>query len=322
MYAIAAQGEALAWREMRMPEPNPGEVRIRVLTAGVNRADLMQRAGHYPPPPGASPILGLECSGIIDAVGPGVEQWSVGDEVCALLSGGGYAQYVVCSERHVLPVPQGLTIEQAGALTEVFCTAWMVLRWEGNLGMGGRALIHAGGSGVGTAAIQLGKAIGAEVFATAGSPEKLERCRALGATGTANRHDGPWADQVKAWAPDGVNVILEPVGPAYLAQDQQVLAVGGAIVVIGLLSGREATLDLGRLLVKRQKVIGTVLRARDVDDKGVIVGGVRNEVWPLVETGELVPIIDRVVPVTEVEAAHAAMRANENVGKILLAIPH
>ena len=321
MRAITVHDGQLRWTEVPTPEPGPGEVRIRVATAGVNRADLMQRAGRYPPPPGASPVLGLECSGTIEAKGEGVDRFTLGQPVCALLSGGGYAEMVVCHASHVLPIPEGLDLTQAGALPEVFCTAWMVLRLEGDLQPGGRALVHAAASGVGTASIQLATALGAQAFATAGSAAKLARCRELGATGTASRHDGPWAPAVQAWAPDGVDVVLEPVGPAYLEQDQQVLAVGGRVVVIGLLSGREGTLDFGRLLVKRQRVIGTVLRARATQDKARIVEGVRQEIWPLVEQGRITPVIDRVVPITEAEEAHRAMQGNENVGKILLSIP-
>lgn len=321
MRAVVQREGGLEWGEVPDPEPGPGEVRIRVVTAGVNRADLMQKAGHYPPPPGASPILGLEVSGRIDAVGEGVTEWTPGAEVCALLAGGGYAELAVVPAAHVLPIPHGLDVVAAGALPEVFCTAWMVLCLEGQLAEGGRALIHAAASGVGTAAIQLVRALGGQSFATAGGAEKLARCRALGASGTADRHAGPWTDAVRAWAPDGVDVILDPVGPGYISANQQVLAVGGRMVVIGLLSGRTGELDFGRLLVKRQRVVGTALRARELADKARIVGGVRTDVWPAIEAGAIEPVIDRVVPVAEVDEAHRAMQANENVGKILLRMP-
>ena len=192
----------LTWGERPTPEPGPGEVRVRVAYAGVNRADLMQRAGHYPPPPGASPILGLEVCGTVDAIGPGAEA-TMGATVCALLAGGGYAEAVTVPVEHTLPVPDGLSLEQAGALMETLCAAWMALRYEGNLAAGERALIHAGASGVGTMAIQMVKALGAEPFATAGGSAKVERCLALGATGAADRHAGPWVDAVAAWAPEG-----------------------------------------------------------------------------------------------------------------------
>lgn len=312
---------AMAWTEVPTPEPGAGEIRIRVATAGVNRADLMQRAGHYPPPPGASEILGLECSGTVDALGPGVSDWAIGQPVCALLSGGGYAERVVCPAAHVLPVPDGCTVIDAGALPEVACTAWMVLVLEGALGAGDQALVHAGASGVGTMAVQVIRELGARSFVTVGSPEKVARCVALGADGGADRHAGPWLEAVRAWAPQGVDVILDPVGPGYLAPNQRALAVGGRLVVIGLLSGRSAELDFGRLLMKRQRVVGTVLRARDLAAKAEIVAGVRRDVWPGVAAGRIEPVIDRVVPVTEVEAAHAAMAANETVGKILLRMP-
>lgn len=322
MHAVVPRLDGtLAWQEVPEPRLGPGEVRIRVAAAGVNRADLMQRAGTYPPPPGASDILGLECSGTIDEVGEGVTGWSVGQPVCALLAGGGYAERVVCHASHVLPVPAGCSVEDAGALPEVFCTAWSVLCAEAGLRRGERVLIHAGGSGVGTAAIQLATVLGAYSFATAGGAEKLARCTALGASGTADRHAGPWTEAVRAWAPDGVDVVLDPVGAGYLPANQRVLGVGGRIVVIGLLAGRHAELDLGRLLVKRQRVIGTVLRSRSVAERAGIVSGVLRDVWPHVASGAVGAVIDRVVPVAEVEEAHRALQANDTVGKVLLRMP-
>ncbi len=318
MRAIVVDGQDLVWREVETPEPRPGEVRIRVRATAVNRADLLQRRGLYPPPPGASEVLGLECAGTIDAVGPDVDRWRPGDPVCALLAGGGYAERVVCPAAQVLPIPNGVALADAAALPEVFATAWMVLVDEGRLRPGERVLVHAGASGVGTAALQLAAGLGARCFATAGGAAKLATCAELGAEGAHDRHAGPWRPAVEAWAPGGVDVVLEPVGGPYLADDQRVLAIGGRIVVIGLMGGRTAELDLGRLLVKRQRVIGTVLRSRPLEDRARIVAGVERDAWPLIASGRARPIVCARFPIARAAAAHSLVESNATVGKVIL----
>ncbi|MEM8768511.1 MAG: NAD(P)H-quinone oxidoreductase, partial [Pseudomonadota bacterium] len=240
MKAIQVDGAKLLWAEVESPALGVGEVRIRAHASAINRADLVQRSGGYPPPPGASPILGLECAGEVLEVGEGVDRVKVGDPVCALLAGGGYAEEVVAPAGQVLPVPEGLDFTQAAALPEVFATAYLNLFMEAGLQNGERVLLHAGASGVGTAAIQLCKVRNVESFVTAGQGEKIDRCLALGASGGWNRHDGSFVDAVKAWAPEGVVVILDPVGGAYLSDNFAVLAVDGRLVIIGLMGGAEA----------------------------------------------------------------------------------
>lgn len=321
MHAIVvAADQQLVWSEVPTPEPGPHEVRISVAAAGVNRADLLQRAGRYPPPPGASKLLGLECSGTVDAVGERVLDLSPGDQVCALLSGGGYAESVVCPASCALPIPDGISLIEAAALPEVFATAWMVLCDEGQLQPGEAVLIHAGASGVGTAALQLATALGARSFATAGGSDKLQRCVELGASGTADRHAGPWRHAVADWSPEGVDVILDPVAGDYLADNQRVLAIGGRLVVIGLMGGRTAALDVGRLLVKRQRIVGTVLRSRADDDKARILAQLQREIWPQIADGTIRPIIDRVLPIEDAGEAHDLLQDNATVGKILLRV--
>lgn len=316
MRAIAAD---LSWSEAPTPEPGPGQVRIRVRATAVNRADLVQHQGLYPPPPGASPILGLEAAGEIDAVGPGAA-WSVGDRVTALLSGGGYAEQVVCAAGHALPIPAGLDFAAAAALPEVLATAHLNLWTEAGARPGERVVLHAGASGVGTAAIQLCKALGNPCFVTVGSDEKLARCLQLGADAGANRRAGRWADAARAWAPRGVDVVLDPVGGAYLEDDVALLATGGRVVIIGLMGGRSAPLDLGRLLVKRLRVIGSVLRSRSDAEKDRIVADLRRVVWPLVERGEVRPVVDRVLPIRAVAEAFAALSSDTTFGKIVLSL--
>jgi putative PIG3 family NAD(P)H quinone oxidoreductase len=315
---FAVTGHTLAWTEQADLHPAPGEIRIRVAAAGVNRADLIQRAGHYPPPPGASEILGLECAGVVDALGEGVDRWRIGEPVCALLSGGGYAEQVVCPADHALPVPAGMTMAQAAALPEVVATAWLNLYREAGLGAGESVLLHAGASGVGTAAIQLARLRGARCFVTAGSADKIARCVALGADGGHCRHDGDFVSAVQAWAPDGVDVILDPVGAAYLPDNQRILASGGRLVLIGLLGGRMGQVDLGRLLVKRQRLIGSTLRSRSDADKADIIAGIAAEVWPAVVAGTVVTIIETTMPVVEAEAAHRLLSSNTTTGKVVL----
>ncbi|MFQ3786711.1 NAD(P)H-quinone oxidoreductase [Halomonas sp. A29] len=319
MHAIAIEQERLRWRERPAPQgPAAGEVRLRVAWAGVNRADLMQRAGHYPPPPGVSDIPGLEVSATVMEVGPDVDRLCPGDRVCALLAGGGYAEEVVVDARQVLPLPEGFGLREAAALPEAFATAWLNLFMEGQLSSGDRVLLHAGASGVGTAAIQLCHAFDHPCFVTAGSDAKLAACRELGADGVFNRHEGSFVDAVKAWG--GADVILDPVGASYLGDNQRVLNADGRLVLIGLMGGRHAELDLGRMLMKRQRLIGSTLRAKPPSAKGAILDALSAHVWPRLASGEMRPLIDRTWPIDEAEAAHAHVERDANIGKVLLAV--
>ncbi len=319
MWAIQDIDGTLTWSEVETPTPGPGEIRVRVKASAVNRADLVQRSGQYPPPPGASPILGLECSGVVDQVASDVTWPKVGDEVCALLSGGGYAEYAVFPASHALPIPTGMNLLEAAAVPEVFTTAWLNLRQEGELKPGERVLIHAAASGVGTAALQLCRAWGNPSFATVGSDAKAQRCLELGAEACAVRHDGPWLPQVKAWGP--VDVVLDPVGGEYLEPNILCLRSRGRLVNIGLLGGGGGSLALGLVLVKRLTVRGSVLRSRSTEEKASILAGVRKEVWPLLESGQLYPIIEKTFPIQEAEAAHQLLAQNQTVGKLLLMLP-
>lgn len=322
MRAIDVVDRRCVYTTVDSPALRSGAVRIAVTAAGVNRADLNQKEGRYPPPPGASPILGLECAGTVAEVAPDVTTWRVGDRVCALLAGGGYASEVVVDARHVLPIPAGVTDVEAAAVVEVFATAWLNLMDEGGLRgqRSARLLVHAGGSGVGTAAVQIAKAWGHHAFVTAGDDEKIARCVALGAEGGANRHAGRWADAVSAWAPTGVDAILDPVGGAYLADDLTVLATDGRLVIIGLMGGRAAELDLGRLLVKRLRVVGSTMRSRSDDFKAALVADLRANVWPRFEDGTLKPIVDATFPLDQAEAAHAHVAGNTTFGAVVLTV--
>ena len=320
MDAIAVTDNGLRWQpHPDLPAPGPDEVRIRVAWAGMNRADLMQRGGYYPPPPGASEILGLEVSGTVVAVGDDVTHLKTGDPVCALLTGGGYASEVVAPAVQVLPVPPGLDLKQAAALPEVFATAWLNLYMEAALAPGERILLHAAASGVGTAVIQLARAMGNPVFATAGSDDKLALCRQLGADATWNRHQGSFTEAVKAWG--GADMVLDPVGGSYIGDDQKVLNPGGRIVLIGLMGGRMAEVDLGLMLMKRQRLIGSTLRAQPVRTKGEIMDALYESVWPLLSAGDISPVIDRTWPIVAVEEAMAYLQSNNSSGKVLLELP-
>lgn len=322
MHAILPDHEPLTWAELPdLPAPGPGQVRLSVIASAVNRADLVQRKGAYPPPPGASRVLGLECSGFVQAVGPGVTGWREGDACCALLSGGGYASQVLCPASHLLPVPAGLSVQDAAALPEVWATAWLNLVEEGGLRPGERVLLHAGASGVGTAAIQLCRQRGARAWVVVGSEQKVAACVALGAEGGSVRHDGAWGDDVRRWAPEGVDLVLDPVGGGTIPAELPLLATGGRIVLIGLMGGRVAELDLGRLLVKRIRLSGSVLRSRSDAEKARIVDGLRREVWPGLEDGALRPVIAARVPITQVEQAHRLVASDATVGKVLLTLP-
>jgi putative PIG3 family NAD(P)H quinone oxidoreductase len=321
MYAILP-GPDMAWAKTERPEPAPGQVRIRVAMTAVNRADLSQAAGRYPPPPGASPILGLECAGVIDAIGADVDASRIGERVAALLTGGGYAEYAVVPASHTLPVPASMSFARAGALPEVLTTAFLNLRIEAGLQPGERVLLHAGASGVGTTALQLCRLWGNPTWVTVGSAEKVRACMEYGADGGSDRHRGPWLDDVLAWTDgEGVDVILDPVGGGYIRLDQRALAVKGRIVLIGLLGGRSDEVDLGRMLVKRQRLIGSVLRARSDAEKDAILGQLRSEVWPRCVDGTIRGHVHRVMPLPQARAAHELVASNTTTGKVLLRVP-
>ncbi len=323
MQAIRIDDQTLTWCEQPSPGPlGSDEVRIRVAWAGMNRADLMQRAGHYPPPPGAPEILGLEVSGTLSEVGPRVERLRPGQQVCALLAGGGYAEEVVVHQAQVLPLPEGFGLREAAALPEVFATAWLNLFMEGGLrhvaGHGERVLLHAGASGVGTTAIQLCRTFDHPCFVTVGSDAKLEQCLALGADAGWNRHSGSFVEAVKAWG--GADMILDPVGGSYLANNQQVLNADGRLVLIGLMGGRHAELDMGRMLMKRQRLIGSTLRSKSPQAKGAILDALHTHVWPRLARGELRPLIDRDWPIQQAGEAMEYLASDASIGKVLLAV--
>jgi putative PIG3 family NAD(P)H quinone oxidoreductase len=313
--------QVLAVRDVPDAAAGPGEVLVRVAAAGVNRADLMQRMGHYPPPPGAPEYPGLEASGTIEALGEGVDGWSVGDEVCALLSGGGYAELVAVPAGQVLPVPAGVSLVEAAALPEVACTVWSNVFLTAQLLPGEVLLVHGGSSGIGTMAIQLAKAAGARVAVTAGTAEKLERCAALGADVLVNYKERDFVEMVRS-ATDGhgADVVLDTIGAKYLGRNLDVLATNGRQVTIGLQGGARAELDLGLLLRKRAAVIGTSLRARPAAEKATIVAAVREHVWPLVADGAVRPIVHTTMPLAEASAAHELLEASTHVGKVLLTV--
>jgi putative PIG3 family NAD(P)H quinone oxidoreductase len=311
--------EVLRWQEVPDATPAAGEVLIDVVASAVNRADVMQRLGHYPPPPGAPEYPGLECSGRILELGEGVTGWRIGDEVCALLAGGGYAERVAVPAGHVLPVPDGVSLLTAAALPEVVCTVWSNLFMLANLRPGESALIHGGAGGIGTVAVQLAHLAGARVFATAGSPRKLALCRKLGADVVIDYHEEDFAARVaEETGGRGVDVILDNMGAAYLDRNVRALATSGRLVVIGLQGGRRAELDLGALLAKRAAVLATTLRARTATEKATIVAAVREHVWPLLAAGGLEVVVEHTVPVAEAARAHELMDDQDHVGKIVL----
>jgi len=311
--------EVMRWDQVPDPEPGPGDVLVDVVASAVNRADLLQRQGLYDPPPGTSPYLGLECSGRVAALGDGVEGWAVGDEVCALLAGGGYAEKVAVPAGQVLPLPTGVDLVEAAGLPEVTCTVWSNVFMLAGLRPGETLLVHGGASGIGTMAIQLGRAMQATVAVTAGSPEKLARCRDLGAQVLVDYREEDFVEQVRA-ATDGrgADVVLDLIGAKYLARNVEVLATSGRLVVIGLQGGTRAELDLGLLMRKRAAVLATVLRARPDEEKAAVVASVREHVWPLVGSGAVRPVIDRVLSMADAGEAHRVLESGENVGKVLL----
>ncbi|MFJ3787825.1 NAD(P)H-quinone oxidoreductase [Kitasatospora sp. NPDC090091] len=311
--------EALVWAEVPDPVPGEGEVLVEVAATAVNRADLLQRQGFYNPPPGSPPYPGLECSGRITALGAGVAGWAVGDEVCALLVGGGYAQRVAVPVGQLLPVPKGLSPEQAAALPEVVATVWSNVFLTAHLRPGETVLLHGGASGIGTMAIQLAKAIGARVAVTAGSAEKLARCTELGADIAIDYREQDFVEALReATGGAGADVILDIMGAKYLQRNVDALAVNGRLVIIGLQGGVKGELDLNSLLRKRGAVIATNLRGRPLAEKAAIVAAVREHVWPLVESGVVRPVIDRVLPLTDAAEGHRVLENGEQVGKVVL----
>jgi len=304
--------------------PGIDEVLIEIFAAGVNRADLLQAAGNYPPPPGASDILGLEVSGRIAAVGDGVSEWIVGQEVCGLLAGGGYAESVIVPAAQVLPVPPGVTLHDAAALPEVACTVWSNLVMAAHLAPGEVLLVHGGASGVGSHAIQVAKQLGAVVAVTAGSDAKLDLCRQLGADIAINYRDGDFVEHVRrATDGRGADVILDIMGAAYLDRNLDVLAADGRLVIIGMQGGVKGELNIGKLVGKRLQVIGTALRARPVGGphgKGDIVAAVVESVWPMIADGRVRPVIGARFPLAEAQEAHRALASGDVSGKILLTV--
>lgn len=314
--------DVLGWSEVSEPVCGPGEVIVDVAATAVNRADLMQRQGFYPPPKGASEILGLECSGVISEVGEGVVGWSVGDEVCALLSGGGYAERVAVPAGQLLPRPSGVELATAAALPEVVCTVWSNVFMLAGLGRGDSFLVHGGSSGIGTMAIQLAARAGARVFITAGTQAKLDVCRELGADVAINYRDEDFVERVRAETDGrGVDVVLDNMGAKYLDRNIDALAVGGRLVIIGMQGGAKAELNIGKLLSKRAAVHATALRSRPATGHGGkagIIEAVRRDVWPDVERGTIRPIVDRRLPMSRAAEAHRVVEASEHVGKVLL----
>ena len=319
--SITEPGDAdvLQITEVEAPTAGPGQVVVDMVAAGVNRADVMQRLGHYPPPKGASPLPGLEVSGRVLEVGPEVEVWSVGDEVCALVDGGGYAERVLVPAAQLLPVPKGVDLTAAAGLPEVACTVWSNVFMTANLQPDETFLVHGGSSGIGTMAIQLAKAAGARVAVTAGSEDKLAFCRELGADIAINYREQDFVEEVRA-ATDGhgADVVLDLMGAKYLPRNVDVLATAGRLVVIGLMGGRKGELDLGKLLSKRAAVIATSLRARPAGEKAAIVAAVREHVWPLIEAGAVRPIVQGAHPLERAADAHRELEASGHIGKILL----
>ena len=322
MKAIQIDGDRLTWSDREIHGPGSGEVGIAVRASAVNRADLLQRRGAYPPPPGASEVLGLECAGVVETVGEGVAGLRPGDEVCALLAGGGYAEKAVAPAPQVLPVPEGLSLVEAAALPEVFATAYLNLYMEAGLREGEKALLHAGASGVGTAAIQLCREFGNPCYVTAGSDDKIARCMELGASGGSNRHRERFADRAAEWTGgEGFDVILDPVGGPYLADNLECLGLEGRLVLIGAMGGARASFSIGVLMARRLKLVGSTLRARSVARKGEILAELRRRVWPRIDAGAIRPVIEAVVPMDRAEEAHRLIAGDRTFGKVVLEVP-
>lgn len=310
--------EALVVTELPDLEPGPGEVVLEVVASAVNRADTLQRQGFYPPPAGSSDVLGLECSGRVRSVGPGVNGWRIGDEVCALLAAGGYAEQVLVPAGQLMRIPDGVDLATAAALPEVACTVWSNVFMIAHLQPGETLLVHGGAGGIGTFAIQAAAALGARVFTTAGTPEKQELCRSLGAERAISYQDEDFVQVLKDSG--GADVILDNMGAKYLPRNVQALAVEGRLVIIGMQGGVKGELDIASLLRKRGAVIATSLRARPTAEKSAICRAVEEHVWPLVASGRIAPMVGAEFPLDQVAAAHALMEAGDHTGKILLRV--
>ena len=321
---ISSPGASDVLRPVERPDPVPaaGEVLIRVAAAGINRPDVMQRLGHYPPPPGASDIPGLEVAGVIESIGAQVSQWRVGDAVCALVAGGGYATKCVAPAPQCLPVPSALDLVSAAAIPETFFTVWTNVFERCRLQPGEAALFHGGASGIGTTSIQLAKARGSRVFATAGSDEKCRACEALGAERGVNYRTEDFVQVVKELTGGrGVDVVLDIVGGSYVDRNLAAMAMDARLVIIGFMEGKPtATVDLRKILGRRLTITGSALRPRSVQEKGAIADALRREVWPLLEQGTVKPIVYRTFPLAEAAAAHRLMESSEHVGKIVLVV--
>lgn len=329
MYAIHVQNDQpdrpLVWQETDDPTYRPDEVLVDIHATALNRADLLQRAGGYPPPPGASEILGLEMSGVIAAVGSAVRGWQVGDRVCALLAGGGYAERTAVHHTQLIPIPTGWSFEEAAALPETYLTAFVNLFMEARLQPGENVLVHGGASGIGTSAIQILHNLGHQVIVTAGSDDKTEACRALGADLAINYRKEDFVEAIRALADgqgngQGVDVILDMVGASYFDRNLELLKVRGRLVFIATLGGSQVQLDIGKLMRKRAKLVGSVLRPRSIEEKQEIKDSFMNRCWPLIQRGVIRPVIDSTYPIAEANAAHARMASNENIGKIVLQV--
>lgn len=317
--SVSESGDLL-WTEAANLAPGPAEILIDVKATAINRADLMQRKGLYPPPPGAPETMGLECAGVVVAVGQAVTHHQVGDRVCALLAGGGYAEQAVVDQGSALKMPDNLDFDQAAAIPEVFATAWLNLFIEAALQPGERVVLHAGASGVGTAAIQLCRAFGSESFVTAGSAEKIQACIKLGAEAGQNRRDGGFIEAMRAVWPQGADVILDPVGAAYLAENLEALTLNGRLVLIGLMGGSRSEIDLAKLMMKRLRVVGSTLRARPLQEKASVMAELGQYVWPKISQGEIVPIIQQVFPIKAASEAHELVASDVTIGKVVLKV--
>ena len=319
---VAESADQLSWQEVPAVTAGPGEVLIKVVAAGVNRADVLQAAGNYPPPPGASEIIGMEVSGVVAELGSGVSEWSVGQEVCALLAGGGYAEHVAVPAGQVLPIPEGVDLADAAGLPEVACTVWSNLVLTAHLREGQLLLMHGGASGIGTHAIQVARALGAQVAVTAGSKAKLDVCRDLGAQITINYHDEDFVARLREET-GGADVIFDIMGASYLDRNIDALATDGQLVIIGMQGGIKGELNIGKLVVKRARVIGTTLRGRPVsgpNSKSEIVQAVIDKVWPMIADGRVRPIIGARMPIQQAGEAHKKLVSGEVHGKIVLTI--
>ena len=319
MKAIVITDNKLNWVDNEDPDCKDNEVIIKVKATAVNRADLAQRVGLYPAPPGASEILGLECSGIIQEIGRNVVNRKVGDEVVALLAGGGYAEYVSCPEVQTLPLPKNINLSDGAAIPEVFATCWLNLFIEGNLKKGEKVLFHAGASGIGTAGIQLCNIFQCESYITAGSEEKVEFCIDLGSNAGTVRLENSFKS-FKDHCPSGLDIILDPVGANYFEENLNNLAIDGRLIIIGILGGVNGKINIGNLLMKRQKIIGSTIRSRSIEVKGKVMNALYENIWDHFEKKIIKPIIYKKLPIREADQAHKIMENNNNIGKIILEV--